>query len=58
MLSKETSRAGMTVDMLTKWLHEPGTILSLKILLEGKEVPYPLVVGAGLADWGMRLFER
>lgn len=46
------------MDMLTKWLHEPGTILSLKILLEGKEVPYPLVVGAGLAGWGMRLFER
>lgn len=51
VLSEETSRAGMAVDVLTKWLHEPRAILPLKMLLEGKNDPYPLVVGARGLGW-------
>lgn len=51
VISKETSRAGMAVDVLTKWLHEPRTILPLTMLLERKDDPYPLVIGARGLGW-------
>jgi hypothetical protein len=51
VLSKETSRAGMAVDVLTKWLHEPRAILPVTILLERTGDPYPLVIGARGLGW-------
>jgi hypothetical protein len=45
ILSEETNRAGMTVDVLTKWLHEPRAIVPLTMLLERSDDPYPLVIG-------------
>lgn len=52
VLSKETSRSGMAVDVLTKWLHEPRTIVPLRMLLERNgEDPYPLVIGARGSGW-------
>lgn len=55
VLSNETSRAGMAVDVLTQWLHEPRAIVPLTMLLERKNDPYPLVIGArGLGRLGDR----
>lgn len=51
VLSNETSRAGMAVDVLTQWLHEPRAILPLTMLLERKNDPYPLVIGARGLGW-------
>ena len=51
VLSKETSRAGMAVDVLTKWLHEPRSIVPLKILLQRKGDPYPQVLAARGLGW-------
>jgi HEAT repeat protein len=51
VLSKETSRAGMAVDVLTKWLHEPRAFLLLTMLLERTGDPYPLVIGARGLGW-------
>ena len=51
VLSKETNRAGMAVDVLTKWLHEPRAIVPLTMLLESKDDPYPLVLGARGLGW-------
>lgn len=51
VLSKETSRAGMAVDVLTKWLHEPRSIVPLMMLLEQKSDPYLLVIGARGLGW-------
>ncbi len=51
ILSKETGRAGMAVDVLTRWLHEPRAILPLTMLLESKNNPYPLVIGARGLGW-------
>jgi len=52
VLSKETSRAGMAVDVLTKWLHEPRAIVPLTMLLERSgDDPYPLVLGARGLGW-------
>ena len=52
VLSKETSRAGMAVDVLTKWLDEPRAIIPLTMLLERKsDDPYPLVIGARGLGW-------
>ena len=51
VLSKETSRAGMAVDVLTKWLHEPRAFLPLTMLLERTDDPYPLVIGARGLGW-------
>lgn len=51
VLSKETSRAGMAVDVLTKLLHEPRAIVPLVMLLERKSDPYPLVIGARGLGW-------
>ena len=50
VLSEETGRAGMAVDVLTKWLHEARAIFPLIMLLDRKDDPYPLVLAArGLA---------
>jgi HEAT repeat protein len=51
ILSKETNRAGMAVDVLTKWLHEPRAIVPLSMLLEHKGDPYLLVLGARGLGW-------
>lgn len=51
ILSGETSCAGMAVDVLTKWFHEPRAILPLTILLDRKGDPYPLVIGARGLGW-------
>jgi len=43
----------MAVDVLTKWLHEPRTIVPLIMLLDRKDDPYPLVLAArGLGRLG------
>ena len=53
VLSEDTSRAGMAVDVLTKWLHEPRTLVPLIMLLSRKDDPYPLVLAArGLGRLG------
>ena len=53
ILFEETGRAGMAVDVLTKWLHEPRTIVPLIMLLDRKDDPYPLVLAArGLGRLG------
>lgn len=53
VLSEETNRAGMAVDVLTKWLYEPRTIVPLTMLLGRKDDPYPLVLAArGLGRLG------
>jgi HEAT repeat protein len=51
VLSKETSRAGMAVDVLTKWLHEPRALVPLTMLLERKDDAYSLVLGARGLGW-------
>jgi len=51
VLSKETSRAGMAVDVLTKLLHDPRAIVPLTMLLERTGDPYPLVIGARGLGW-------
>lgn len=51
VLSEETARAGMAVDVLTKWLHEPRAIVPLTMLLERKNDPYPVVIGARGLGW-------
>ena len=51
VLSNETSRAGMAVDVLTQWLHEPRAFLPLTMLLERTGDPYPLVIGARGLGW-------
>jgi HEAT repeat protein len=51
VLSKETSRAGMAVDVLTKWLHEPRAIVPLMMLLERKSDLYSQVLGARGLGW-------
>jgi HEAT repeat protein len=53
VLSRDTSRAGMAVDVLTRWFHEPRAIVPLTMLLERGADPYPLVIGArGLGRLG------
>ena len=51
VLSEETGRAGMAVDVLTKWLHEPRAIVPLMILLQQDSDPYPLVLAARGLGW-------
>jgi HEAT repeat protein len=51
VLSKDSTRAGMAVDVLTKLIHEPRTILPLFMLLEKENDPYPLVLGARGLGW-------
>ena len=51
VLSEETNRAGMAVDVLTKWQHEPRVIVPLTMLLGRKGDPYPLVLAARGLGW-------
>ena len=51
VLSDETGRVGMAVDVLTKWLHEPRAIVPLTMLLSRKDDPYPLVIAARGLGW-------
>ena len=51
VLSKETSRAGMAVDVLTKWLHETRAFVPLIMLLERREDLYSQVLGARGLGW-------
>ena len=51
ILSAETGRAGMAVDVLTRWLHEPRAIVPLTMLLGRKDDPYPLVLAARGLGW-------
>jgi len=51
VLSKETNRAAMAVDDLTKWLHEPRAFAPLTMLLENNGDPFPLVLGARGLGW-------
>jgi HEAT repeat protein len=51
VLSEETNRAGMAVDVLTKLLHEPRAIVPLTMLLDRMGDPYPLVIGARGLGW-------
>ncbi len=51
VLSEETGRAGMAVDVLTKWFHEPRAIIPLTMLLEREGDPYPQVIGARGLGW-------
>lgn len=51
VLSKETTRAGMAVDVLTKLIHEPRAITPLTMLLERTGDPYHLVIGARGLGW-------
>ena len=50
-LSRETSRMGMAVDVLTKWFHEQRAVLPLTLLLEREGDPYPQVLGARGLGW-------
>ena len=55
VLSEEMGRAGMAVDVLTKWLYEPRTVVPLTMLLSRQDDPYPLVLAArGLGRLGDR----
>ena len=51
VLSRETSRMGMAVDVLTKWFHEQRAVLPLTMLLEREGDPYPQVIGARGLGW-------
>lgn len=51
VLSAETNRAGMAVDVLTKWLREPRAVVPLTLLIESDRDPYPLVLGARGLGW-------
>jgi len=51
VLSAETGRAGMAVDVLTRWLHEPRAIVPLTMLLHRKDDPYSLELAARGLGW-------
>jgi hypothetical protein len=51
VLSDETNRAGMAVDVLTKWLHEQRAIVPLSMLLERQGDPYSQVIGSRGLGW-------
>ena len=51
VLSRETSRTGMAVDVLTKWFHEQRAVVPLTMLLEREGDPYPQVLGARGLGW-------
>ncbi len=51
VLSKETNRAAMAVDVLTKWMREPRAIVPLLMLLDRMGDPFPLVIGARGLGW-------
>jgi HEAT repeat protein len=49
----ESDRAGMAVDVLTKWMHEPRADVPLVMLLERTHDPYSQVIGARGLGWLM-----
>jgi hypothetical protein len=51
VLSDETNRAGMAVDVLTKWLHEQRAVVPLSMLLELQGDPYSQVIGSRGLGW-------
>jgi len=51
ILSSDTSRAGMAVDVLTKRLHEGRAIVPLIILAHSEDDPYLLVLAARGMGW-------
>ncbi len=51
VVSAESDRAGMAVDVLTKRMHEPRAAMPLKLLLERNHDPYFQVIGARGLGW-------
>ncbi|MBN1453256.1 MAG: HEAT repeat domain-containing protein [Anaerolineales bacterium] len=51
VISGESDRAGMAVDVLTKKMHEPRAVVPLVMLLERTHDPYPQVIGARGLGW-------
>jgi HEAT repeat protein len=51
VISAESDRAGMAVDVLTKWMHEPRAVVPLVMLLERTHDPYFQVIGARGLGW-------
>jgi len=51
VLSKDTNRAAMAVDVLPKWMREPRAIVPLLMLLDRMGDPFPLVIGARGLGW-------
>jgi HEAT repeat protein len=51
VVSAESDRAGMAVDVLTKWMHEPRAVVPLVMLLERSDDPYFQVIGARGLGW-------
>jgi hypothetical protein len=51
ILSPDPTRVGMAIDVLTKWLHEPRTIVPLVLLLEGDVDSHRFVMAARGLGW-------
>jgi HEAT repeat protein len=51
VISGESDRAGMAVDVLTKWMREPRAVVPLLMLLERTHDPYFQVIGARGLGW-------
>lgn len=51
ILSLDPSRAGMAVDVLTKWLHEPRAIVPLLLILQSDGDAFRLVMAARGLGW-------
>lgn len=51
VIAGESDRAGMAVDVLTKWMHEPRAVVPLVMLLERTHDPYSQVIGARGLGW-------
>lgn len=51
VLLDEMNRAGMAVDVLTKWFHEQRAVVPLSMLMERDGDPYPQVIGARGLGW-------
>jgi HEAT repeat protein len=51
VITAESDRAGMAVDVLTKWMHEQRAVVPLIMLLERSRDPYFQVIGARGLGW-------
>ena len=51
VISPDSTRVGMAIDMLTKWLHEPHTTVSLLILQQGDVDMHRIVMSAHSLGW-------
>lgn len=51
VLSAEPYRAGMAVEVLTRWRHEPRAIVPLSLLLARRDDPSAQVLGARGLGW-------